>query len=115
MKKDDDFGTVLNRYMSEQKITVAALSVRTGISQNVIIGYRSGDHIPNDIHKLVALCIGLQINEYRAEYLMNLAHMSFGYDSQGVIYKMLISLAFFVGLSVSQVNEILSNYGLQEL
>ena len=90
----DDFCSVLNRYMSEQKLTVNMLSFRSGICKNAIIDYRVGKHLPKDIHKAVALCMGLQINLHRAEYLINLAHMSIGYDAQGIAYRTLICLAF---------------------
>ena len=78
----DDFCSVLNRYMSEQKLTVNMLSFQSGICKNAIIDYRVGKHLPKDIHKAVALCMGLQINLHRAEYLINLAHMSIGCDAQ---------------------------------
>lgn len=115
MHKEDDFGAVLIRYMSEQKLTVTNLSDRTGISKNTIIDYRTGNHVPKDIHKLVALCIGLQINECRAEYLISLAHMSLGYDIQGNAYRLLISLAFFSGMTIDQGNIILSSLDLPKL
>lgn len=115
IKKEDNFSSVLNRYMAEQNISIAILSARTGINKNTLIDYRAGNHIPNDIHKLVALCIGLQINEHRAEYLISLAHMSIGYDVQGMAFRMLISLAFLTGITVCQGNMILDNLDLPTL
>ena len=111
----DDFCSVLNRYMSEQKLTVNMLSLRSGICKNTIIDYRVGKHFPKDICKAVALCMGLQINVHRAEYLISLAHMSIGYDTQGMAYRTLICLAFSTGLTVSQGNLILSNLDLPTL
>ena len=115
ISKDDNFTSVLNRYMMEQNITIAVLSARTGINKNTLIDYRAGNHIPNDIHKLIALCIGLQINEHRAEYLISLAHMSIGYDIQGMAFRMLISLAFLSGITVCQGKRILDNLDLPKL
>ena len=108
IRQGDDFCSVLNRYMSEQTLTVNMLSLQSGICKNAIIDYRVGKHLPKDIHKAVALCMGLQINLHRAEYLINLAHMSIGYDAQGIAYRTLICLAFSTGLTVSQGNMILS-------
>lgn len=115
IRPGDSFSSVLNRYMSESQLTVSKLSARSGICQNAITEYRMGKHIPKDIHRVVALCIGLQINEHRAEYLINLAHFSIGYDTQGMAYRMLISLAFSTGLTISQGNEILSDLDLPKL
>ena len=111
----DDFCSVLNRYMSEQKLTVNMLSLQSGICKNAIIDYRVGKHLPKDIHKAVALCMGLQINLHRAEYLINLAHMSIGCDAQGIAYRTLICLAFSTGLTVIQGNMILSALDLPTL
>lgn len=115
IRQDDDFHSVLKRYMSESQLTVSSLSARSGICQNAITEYRMGKHVPKDIHRAVALCIGLQINEHRAEYLMKLAHLSMGYDTQGMAYRMLICLAFSTGLTISQGNVILSNLDLPKL
>ena len=45
IKKEDNFSSVLNRYMAEQNISIAILSARTGINKNTLIDYRAGNHI----------------------------------------------------------------------
>ena len=58
---------------------------------------------------------GKETHPVRAEYLINLAHMSIGYDAQGIAYRTLICLAFSTGLTVSQGNMILSALDLPTL
>lgn len=79
MRADDDFSSVLRRYMDEQNISINDLAKRSNISRRTVIRYRSG-HMPNDYITLVMLCIGLKINISKAEYLFKLAHLSLGTD-----------------------------------
>jgi len=58
---------------------------------------------------------GADTREHRAEYLIGLAHMSIGYDIQGMAFRMLISLAFLSGITVCQGNRILDNLDLPKL
>lgn len=111
---NDDFGTVLKRYMDEENVSVRNLALRTGISFNSLVKYRSG-HIPKDYQIIVMLCIGLKINQKRAEYLFKLAHLSLGDDVTSMIYRMLISLSFVSEITIEECKSILSQYGLQEL
>ena len=52
----DDFCSVLNRYMSEQKLTVNMLSFQSGVGKDAIIDYRVGNHVPKVIYIMLLLC-----------------------------------------------------------
>lgn len=106
MYSDDDFGNVLRKYMSEQNLTVNDLAKNSGLSINSVVKYRAG-HAPKDYIILVMLCIGLQVNNSKAEYLFNLAHFSLGTDRCSMVYRLLINLAFVSGITIVECNEYL--------
>lgn len=110
--KEDSFSTVLKKYMIEQNISTSILSMRTGINKNTLNDYRRGTHIPSDFKFIILICIGLQISERKAEYLMSLANMALGEDFRGMVYRMIINLSFYAGITVDQGNVILAKYNL---
>lgn len=110
MKPDDDFGSVLKRYMDEQKLSVNDLARKSGLSSNLVIRYRAG-HLPNNYIVLVMLCIGLKINSTKAEYLFHLAHFSLGTDKKSRVYKLLINLSFASDITVDECNDYLKQLG----
>lgn len=111
---DDDFGSVLKKYMEEQNLSVNDLAKKSGLSSNAVIKYRAG-HLPSDYTVLVMLCIGLKINFSKAEYLFNLAHLSLGSDRRSLAYKLLINLSFASDITIEKCNEILMQLGFPKL
>ena len=114
MKSDGDFGSVLKKYMEEQKLSVNELAKKSGLSPNAVIKYRSG-HIPSDYIVLVMLCIGLKINYSKAEYLFSLAHLTLGSDKKSLVYKLLINLSFASDITIEQCNDYLIRLGFPKL
>ena len=114
MYSDDNFGMVLKKYMVEQNLSVSDLARKSGLSFNTIVKYRAG-HIPKDYIVLVMLCIGLQINFSKAEYLFKLAHISLGTDRCSLVYQLLINLGFVSDITIEECNEFLLKYGFPKL
>ena len=114
MRADDDFSSVLRRYMDEQNISINDLAAKSNLSRRAVIKYRSG-HLPNDYIILVMLCIGLKINLSKAEYLFKLAHLSLGTDKKSLVYKLLINLSFASDITIEQCNEYLVRLGFPKL
>lgn len=114
MRADDDFSSVLRRYMDEQNISINDLAKRSNLSRRTVIRYRSG-HMPNDYITLIMLCIGLKINISKAEYLFKLAHLSLGTDKNSLAYKLLINLSFASDITIEQCNDYLIRLGFPKL
>lgn len=110
MRSDDDFASVLRRYMAEQKMSINDLAKKSGLSRGAVIRYRSG-HLPNDYIILVMLCIGLKINLSKAEYLFKLAHFSLGTDKRSIAFRLLINLSFVSDITIDECNDYLNHLG----
>ena len=107
-----DFGAALILLMDERRITVEQLAETSGLSEKTISRLRSGGNNPS-LPTVIAICIGLSLDNYMGEQLVNVAGYSLGGRAVDRAYSFLLGMACFI--TVLEANEFLKKMGFSAL
>ena len=106
------FGQALCKCMEHAKVTIAALSERTGISERQITRIRNDQAKDISFRTIIALCVALKLTQDTAERLLNLRRFTLNCDEP---YTQICRIFLEVNISVEDCNKILRSLGLEPL
>ena len=104
-----DFGNALKLLMEEREITVEQLAETSGLSEKTISRLRSGENKPS-LPTVIAICIGLSLDPFIAEQLVNIAGYSLGGKKADRAFKLILGVAY--SITVFDANDFLKKMGL---
>ena len=106
------FGQALCRCMEQTRVTIAALSERTGISERQIIRFRCDQAKDIAFRTIIALCVALKLAQETAERLLNLRRYTLNCND---VYTQICRMFLEVNMSVEECNNMLKSFGLEPL
>ena len=104
-----DFGDALKLLMEEREITVEQLAETSGLSEKTISRLRSGENKPA-LPTVIAICIGLSLDPFIAEQLVNIAGYSLGGKKADRAFKLILGIAY--SITIFDANNFLKKMGL---
>ena len=104
-----DFGVALTQLMEERAVTIEQLAEVSWLSEKTISRLRSGANNPT-LPTVIAICIGLSLDPFIGEQLVNLAGYSLGGKKADRAYKLLLGVAY--SITMSDANEFLEKMDL---
>lgn len=104
-----DFGDALKLLMEEREITVEQLAETSGLSEKTISRLRSGENKPS-LPTVIAICIGLSLDPFIAEQLVNIAGYSLGGKKADRAFKLILGVAY--SITIFDANDFLKKMGL---
>lgn len=104
-----DFGDALKLLMEEREITVEQLAETSDLSEKTISRLRSGENKPS-LPTVIAICIGLSLDPFIAEQLVNIAGYSLGGKKADRAFKLILGVAY--SITIFDANDFLKKMGL---
>lgn len=104
-----DFGDALKLLMEEREITIEQLAETSGLSEKTISRLRSGENKPS-LPTVIAICIGLSLDPFIAEQLVNIAGYSLGGKKADRAFKLILGVAY--SITIFDANNFLKKMGL---
>lgn len=104
-----DFGDALKLLMEERNITIEQLAETSGLSEKTISRLRTGENKPS-LPTVIAICIGLSLDPFIAEQLVNIAGYSLGGKKTDRAFKLILGVAY--SITIFDANDFLRKMGL---
>ena len=104
-----DFGDALKLLMEEREISVEQLAEASSLSEKTISRLRSGENKPS-LPTVIAICIGLSLDPFIAEQLVNIAGYSLGGKKADRAFKLILGVAY--SITIFDANDFLKKMGL---
>lgn len=89
-----NFSEAMTYYMDELGVTVESLAEETGLSEKTIQRLRNNPDVQPSLETVIAVCIGLHLDQYCGDMLLHLAGYTLTNKKRDRIYRVLISFAF---------------------